>query len=86
MRRSLRRRTVSPMEVRELRLMSNPPLFGRHAKRAMEAWHTQAPLLHGPRATTATDEQSSDSIPRDLVESEVRRQIQEALRAQQQGS
>ena len=63
----------------------NPPLFGRHAKKAMEAWHTQAPLLHGPRATTATDEQSSDSIPRDLVESEVRRQIQEALRAQQQG-
>ena len=37
---------------------SNPPLFGRHARKAMEAWHPQAPLLHGPRATPATDEQS----------------------------
>ncbi|CAE7413089.1 GIP [Symbiodinium sp. CCMP2592] len=33
----------------------------------------------------STDEQSSDSIPRELVESEVRRQVQEALRVQQQG-
>ena len=52
----------------------------------MEALNTRAPLLHGPpRAALTTDGLSSDSIPRDLVESEVRRQIQEALRAQQQG-
>ena len=62
------------------------PLFGRSAQRVMESWPGQALLLYGPqRSSPGTDDGSSASIPRELVEAEVRRQVQEALKAQQQG-
>ena len=65
---------------------SDPPLFGRGALRTMEAWPRQAPLLHGGvRTSTGTDDASSVSIPREMVEAEVKRQVQDALRSQQQG-
>ena len=64
----------------------NPPLFGRSAARRMEDWANQAPLLHGPPARpTIRDDVSSNSIPREVVEEEVRRQVQLALQGQQQG-
>ena len=64
----------------------NPPLFGRSAARRMEDWASQAPLLHGPPARpTIRDDVSSNSIPREVVEEEVRRQVQLALQGQQQG-
>ena len=64
----------------------DPPLFGRGALRAMESWPKQAPLLHGAsRGSAATDDASSASIPRELVEAEVRRQVREALQTQQRG-
>ena len=65
---------------------ADPPLFGRGALRTMESWPKQAPLLHGvSRGSVPTDDASSASIPRELVEAEVRRQVREALRTQQQG-
>ena len=65
---------------------ADPPLFGRGALRAMESWPKQAPLLHGAsKGSAATDDASSASIPRELVEAEVRRQVKEALQNQQRG-
>ena len=67
---------------------ADPPLFGPDARRAMEEWPTRAPLLYGqPRTTTpavndVSDRASSTSIPRELVQDEVRRQVMEAMRAQ----
>ena len=65
----------------------DPPLFGAEAQRAMEEWPIQAPLLHGPprlpqAATEGSDRASSTSIPRELVQEEVKRQVIEAMRAQ----
>ena len=60
------------------------PLFGPSARRVMEGWMQRAPLLYpqpsqpGP----ATDPGSSASIPREMVQEEVRRQVQEALNIQ----
>ena len=66
----------------------DPPLFGLEARRVMEEWPMQAPLLHGqPRQAAVandvvSDRASSTSIPRELVQEEVRRQVVEAMRAQ----
>ena len=51
----------------------------------MEGWLQRAPLLHGtqPPERPATDPGSSASIPREVVQEEVRRQAQEALGGQQ---
>ena len=60
----------------------NPPLFGRSAARRMEDWANQAPLLHGPPSRpTIRDDVSSNSIPHEVVEEEVRRQVQLALQS-----
>ena len=81
--------TAPPMTsstTAQLSAENNPPLFGRSARRAMEAWAQQAPLLYpAQRRDTATDGGSSGSIPRELVEEEVKRQVEQALRSQQQG-
>ena len=70
----------------QLSAESNPPLFGRSASRAMEAWAQQAPLLYpAQRRDAATDGGSSGSIPRELVEEEVKRQVEQALKSQQRG-
>ena len=66
---------------------SDPPLFGPQAQRTMDGWPLQAPLLHGPQPFTSppqegSDRASSTSIPRELVQEEVRRQVVEAMRAQ----
>ena len=63
----------------------DPPLFGPSARRVMEGWLQRAPLLHGPPPPErpATDPGSSVSIPREVVQEEVRRQVQEALSVQQ---
>ena len=58
------------------------PLFGPEARHRMEAWSRQAPLLHGS-AVGQDDDDSSGSIPRELVQEEVRRQVAEAMRVQQ---
>ena len=61
----------------------DPPLFGNGARRLMETWPQRAPLLYGPQpASVGTDADSSGSIPRELVQAEVRRQVTEALEAQ----
>ena len=61
----------------------DPPLFGSGARRIMDRWPHQAPLLHGsPQAGGATDADSSGSIPRELVQEEVRRQVHRALEDQ----
>ena len=57
------------------------PLFGPEARHRMEAWSRQAPLLHG--SVGQDDDDSSGSIPRELVQEEVRRQVAEAMRVQQ---
>ena len=70
----------------QLSAESNPPLFGRSARRAMEAWAQQAPLLYpAQRRDATTDGSSSGSIPRELVEEEVKRQVEQALKSQQRG-
>ncbi|CAE7397602.1 GIP [Symbiodinium sp. CCMP2592] len=70
-----------PLPVEE-----SPPLFGRAAARRMEEWAAQAPLLHGSSSRPALqDDVSSNSIPREVVEEEVRRQVQLALQSHQQG-
>ena len=49
----------------------------------MDGWRLRAPLLHGPQPERpATDPGSSASIPREVVQEEVRRQVQEALESQ----
>ena len=61
----------------------DPPLFSNGARRLMETWPQRAPLLYGPHpASAGTDADSSGSIPRELVQAEVRRQVTEALEAQ----
>ena len=66
----------------------DPPLFGPDAQRTMEEWPLRAPLLHGhsrlppAMATEGSDRASSTSIPREMVQDEVRRQVVEAMRAQ----
>ena len=59
----------------------DPPLFPSSARRIMEGWARQAPLLHGPRSV-GTDDASSASIPVELVQEEVRRQVEAALAGQ----
>ena len=59
----------------------DPPLFPSSARRIMEGWARQAPLLHGPRSVGA-DDASSASIPVELVQEEVRRQVEAALAGQ----
>ena len=77
---------VTSSTTAQLSADTNPPLFGRSARRAMEAWAQQAPLLYpAQRRDTATDGGSSGSIPRELVEEEVKRQVEQALKNQQQG-
>ena len=62
---------------------SDPPLFGQGARRIMDAWPTRAPLLHGsPVDRAGTDADSSGSIPKELVQEEVRRQVHHALENQ----
>ena len=64
---------------------SDPPLFGAGARRVMESWAHRAPLLHGGQPTQqgpGTDPGSTGSIPREVVQEEVRRQVQEALDGQ----
>eukprot|EP00439_Symbiodinium_sp_Y106_P048927 s3665_g6.t1 len=64
----------------------NAPLFGRAAARRMEEWVQNAPLLYPQTSRpVATDDASSGSIPREVVEEEVRRQVQQALKEQQRG-
>ena len=60
------------------------PLFGPNARRVMESWMQRAPLLYpqGPTGGPGTDPGSSASIPRELVQEEVRRQVREALEGQ----
>ena len=60
----------------------DPPLFGAGARRLMDRWPQQAPLLHGSPPGGATDADSSGSIPRELVQEEVRRQVHRALEDQ----
>ncbi|CAE6937973.1 unnamed protein product [Symbiodinium sp. CCMP2592] len=63
----------------------DPPLFGAGARRVMEGWAQRAPLLHGVQRTQqgpGTDAGSTGSIPREMVQEEVRRQVQEALEGQ----
>ena len=61
----------------------DPPLFGPGARRVMDGWRLRAPLLHGSQPERpATDPGSSASIPREVVQEEVRRQVQEALESQ----
>ncbi|CAE7289297.1 GIP, partial [Symbiodinium sp. CCMP2592] len=63
----------------------DPPLFGVGARRVMESWAQRAPLLHGGQRTQqgpGTDAGSTGSIPREVVQEEVRRQVQEALEGQ----
>ncbi|CAE7806981.1 unnamed protein product [Symbiodinium sp. CCMP2592] len=59
----------------------DPPLFGPGARRVMEGRLQRAPLLHGTQAVErpSTDPGSSNSIPREVVQEEVRRQVTEAL-------
>ena len=60
------------------------PLFGPNARRVMESWMQRAPLLYpqGQTGGPGTDPGSSASIPRELVQEEVRRQVREALEGQ----
>ena len=67
--------------------VADPPLFTAEARRAMDDWPQRAPLLYGPQrvspsANEGSDRASSTSIPRELVQDEVRRQVVEAMRAQ----
>ncbi|CAE7275885.1 GIP [Symbiodinium microadriaticum] len=63
----------------------DPPLFGSTARRIMESWPQRAPLLYGQQGQGAgTDADSSGSIPREMVQEEVRRQVTEALDSQKQ--
>ena len=63
----------------------DPPLFGSTARRIMESWPQRAPLLYGqPGQGAGTDADSSGSIPREMVQEEVRRQVTEALDSQRQ--
>ena len=80
-------RRGGPQELPQRERPLDPPLFGAEAQRAMEEWPLQAPLLHGqPRppvaVTEGSDRASSTSIPRELVQEEVKRQVVEAMRAQ----
>ena len=51
----------------------------------MESWPQRAPLLYGQQGQGAgTDADSSGSIPREMVQEEVRRQVTEALDSQKQ--
>ncbi|CAE7540501.1 RE1 [Symbiodinium natans] len=61
---------------------SEQPLFGQDEVRMMEQWTDRAPLLH-PRSSGYAGHSSSDSgsIPQELVQAEVQRQIQRALEA-----
>ena len=63
----------------------NPPLFGRAAARRMVGREQNAPLLYPQNSRPAAGGASSGSIPREVVEEEVRRQVQQALREQQRG-
>ncbi|OLQ09932.1 Copia protein [Symbiodinium microadriaticum] len=63
----------------------DPPLFGSAARRIMESWPQRAPLLYGqPGQGAGTDADSSGSIPREMVQEEVKRQVTEALDSQRQ--
>ena len=61
---------------------TDPPLFGPGARRVMDDWPRQAPLLHPPSAGPGTDVDSAGSIPKEMVQEEVRRQVQAALESQ----
>ena len=75
--------TMVPMMTAQPAQDPDPPLFGPGARRVMEGWLQRAPLLHGPQPERApTDPGSSNSIPREVVQEEVRRQVQEALESQ----
>ena len=65
--------------------LPDPPLFGPGARRVMNDWPRQAPLLHPQSAGPGTDVDSAGSIPREMVQEEVRRQVQAALEAQSLG-
>ena len=61
---------------------TDPPLFGPGARRMMDDWPRQAPLLHPPSAGPGSDVDSAGSIPKEMVQEEVRRQVQAALESQ----
>ncbi|CAE7716901.1 TSPEAR, partial [Symbiodinium microadriaticum] len=89
-----RRQATSPLHTPEAQQQQRPassaippvaPLFSASAQQTMDGWASQAPLLYGhaPLAQQeGSDRASSTSIPRELVQEEVRRQVMEAMQVQ----
>ena len=91
-----RRQAASPLHTPEAQQQQQPrpavsttssvaPLFSASAQQTMDGWASQAPLLYGhaPLAQQeGSDRASSTSIPRELVQEEVRRQVMEAMQVQ----
>ena len=76
-----RRHTASPLHATDARQQQAAAATSTVAP----GWATQAPLLHGSPSMAqqeGSDRASSTSIPREMVQEEVRRQVMEAMRMQ----